>query len=103
MSRTQVIISSGIGLIIVIGVLIFTGILPGLRTDTGGGSIKLNIWGVFDDQNAFNAVISDYTALHRGADIRYRQMDPATYEEDLVNALASEGAPDIIMFHNTWL
>ncbi|TSC89911.1 MAG: Uncharacterized protein G01um10143_401 [Parcubacteria group bacterium Gr01-1014_3] len=103
MSTAQKIILASVGLIIVLAILIFTGILPGLRTDTGGGNIKLTIWGVFDDQDAFNAAISGYTGLHRGADIRYRQMDSATYEEDLVNALASEGAPDIIMFHNTWL
>ncbi len=103
MTTAQKIILAGIGLIVIVAILIFTGVLPGLRTDVGGGDIKLTIWGVFDDQNAFNAAISDYTGLHRGADIRYRQMDPTTYEEDLVNALASEGAPDIIMFHNTWL
>ncbi len=103
MTTAQKIILAGIGLIVIVAILIFTGILPGLRTDIGGGPVKLTIWGVFDNQNAFNGVVADYTAQHKNTDIRYRQMDPATYEEDLVNALASEGAPDIIMFHNTWL
>ncbi len=89
-------------LIIVFFVLVLIGIVPGLRKGTGD-KITLTVWGPLKDGNTISALAADYRKISPKVDVKYRQFDPATYENDLLNALASSNAPDIIMFHNTWL
>lgn len=64
---------------------------------------NLTFWGVFDSEAVMNNVISSYQTLNPGVDITYRQLNPATYESDLVNALAGANPPDLFMVHNSWL
>ncbi len=64
----------------------------------------INFWGVFDNFSDFEQVISAYKVLHPRVEINYRELSPATYERDLINALASGvGAPDLFMFQSSWL
>ena len=112
LTRNQIIII-GIGVLIVIFfVLLFIGVIPGLKTGGGnlgpsaGNQLQLNIWGVVDggDFNDINLVVDEYSKINKGVSVSYRQFDDmADYEKTLVNALATGQAPDIFMFHNTWL
>lgn len=95
-----------VGLIIVTAVvLLFTGVLPGLR-EKGGSQIAgtLTIWGVFDDERTFtDTLIAPFALKYPKVAVTYRKLDEHTYEQDLINALAAGTGPDIFMIKNTWL
>ena len=111
-TKNQIIIIGIAILAIIILVLIFIGILPGLKpsqTGTGGGGIsnggqatELNFWGV-EDESAIKPIIDSYLIVNPTLKIFYKQFNESNYEKNLIDALASGNAPDIIMFHNTWL
>ncbi len=65
--------------------------------------VTLQFWGVFDDHNAFDKVISDFKSQNPNIDVKYQQFTFEQYEEGFLNALAAGTGPDILMIHNTWL
>ncbi len=99
------IIMIGIGVLLFLFiVLLFMGVVPGLRsTETPDISGTLNVWGVYDRVSAFEPLIAEYNKIHPGVAVKYQQMDPLTYESDLIDALAAGKGPDIYMIKNTWL
>jgi len=102
LARNQIIIIA-LGVFIVV---LFLGIIVFFRrtpANSGLRSGNLTIWGVFDDAAVFRSVIEKYNQVQPNVKINYVQKNPLTYEQDVVNALATPNAPDIIMFHNTWL
>jgi len=102
-TKAQIIII-GIGLVLFLFiVLLFMGIIPGLRSaETPDISGELTMWGVVDSKAVMDeTLIASYSALHPAVAITYRQVDEATYEEDLINALASGHGPDLYMVKNT--
>lgn len=65
--------------------------------------IVLDVWGVFDDSDAFTQVAGDFGKLNPYVkEVRYRKLNPETYKEDLLSAMASGTGPDIFMIKNTW-
>lgn len=98
LSKTQLIVIGAAGIALLLLVLIFSGVIPGLRKPpTNGGSAKLEVWGVFPDERALRELSAGI------ADVSYRQFDIETYEAKLLEALASDRGPDIFMAHSTWL
>lgn len=66
--------------------------------------VVLDVWGTFDDSDAFNQAIGDYKKLNPHVkEVKYRKLAPETYKEDLLDAMASGNGPDIFMLRNTWL
>jgi ABC-type glycerol-3-phosphate transport system substrate-binding protein len=63
----------------------------------------IRIWGVVDDLDAYDAILSDYRKIRPYANIEYRRFRLEEYEEALVNALAEDRGPDIFLIHNTWV
>ena len=65
--------------------------------------VDLEIWGVFDNSDSLEKITSDYRKLnpHIG-EIKYRKFTVDSYNNDLINALASGQGPDIFWIHNTW-
>ena len=63
----------------------------------------LTFWGVYDDAEAFSSAIAGFQKLYPNISVNYVKKDETTYESDLLNALALDEAPDIIMIHNSWL
>ncbi|MEP7162204.1 MAG: extracellular solute-binding protein, partial [Candidatus Moraniibacteriota bacterium] len=64
----------------------------------------LEVWGVFDDTDAYQEVFSKYQEINPFIrQITYRKLSPETYKEDLLSAMASGKGPDIFMMGNTWL
>jgi len=103
LSRSQLIILGSVLFMVLLVVGIFTGILPGARKlGKQLPDITLKIWGV-DDQGLFQDNLGSYQALRTNAHVNYEQINPATYEQDIINALAAGNGPDIIMFNNSWL
>ncbi len=102
-SRTHIIIVGSVIFVILLLVGIFTGILPGTRTATEKPpDVTLTVWGL-ENRSAMLDVLGGYEVLRKNVRASYEQIDPQTYERDIMNALASGTGPDIIMFRNTWL
>ncbi len=90
-----------LGLVIVAGVVLL--FVYGSRERGINVSGNITFWGVFDTSLQMGQAINAYRALSPYVSVSYRQVNPESYENELIDALASGRAPDVIMFHNTWL
>lgn len=88
-------------ILLLLGSVIF-GVLPGSRP-TKPPQATLEFWGLFDNQSTWQPIFDAYRKNNTNVYFNYVQMNPNTYEQDLVEALASGKAPDIIMFRSSWL
>lgn len=77
--------------------------VPDAATLAAGKKIELNIWGVVDDEDAYNTIFRDYRVEHPNVQINYRRFRLEEYEDQLLNALAEDRGPDIFLIHNTWI
>lgn len=85
-----------------LGVMLF--VLAGCgSTASDQYKINLEVWGVFDDSDAYTAIFNAYKQMnpHIG-EITYRKLPVESYKQDLVDALASGNGPDIFMIRNAW-
>ncbi len=89
------------GFIILFFLLVFLGIIPGLRR-SGGEAARLTFWGI-DEPRAWESAISLFMKNHPNLSITYKQISEANYESELIDALAAGSGPDIFMLHNSWL
>lgn len=90
-------------LLIIAGVLFFSSGSKPVTTGTPKGQVELTWWKTFEDSENVQDIISDYQTTHKNVTITYVKKDVTTYEQDLVNALASGQGPDIFTIHNDWL
>jgi multiple sugar transport system substrate-binding protein len=82
--------------ILVIGVLIFSGVLPGFRAPEGGAGGTVVWWGTVP-KDTMDALLSNFRNVHKtDFTLVYEAKDPRTLETDLVNALAVGKGPDIV-------
>jgi len=93
---------SAVVVIILLLASVFFGILPGSRP-TKPSRVTLEFWGLFDDLAIWQPVFDAYRKNNDTVSFNYVRMNPDTYEQDLVEALASGKTPDIIMFRSSWL
>jgi len=114
LTRNQIIIIVLAGLIVLFFLLVFFGIIPGLKgpgtgsfgLPGGGYETELIFWGVTEagDTSAIQLIIEEYLKTNKNVRINYRQFDDVlSYEKTLLNSLATGQAPDIFMFHSSWL
>lgn len=92
MNKLQAGIYVGTIFIVLIIVLIFWGVIPGLRQNTI--SVSLTFWGT-EPKEAFDPAITAYERANRSSAITYVRKDAATYEAELVNAIATGRGPDM--------
>lgn len=95
----QLILLGIFGALAVAGVLVFA---LAVSRSTGNSVGEIKIWGTLD-QGAFSTVLrqaaeNDPTL----AQVTYEQKDPATYEQDLTNALASGAGPDLFLLRGDY-
>ncbi len=103
-SKPQLIVMGIIIVVLLVFIGIFTGILPGLKTQKiPPPQMDLVIWGVGDESDAFSDSLLGYSKLYPNIKATYKKIDEATYEQELVNALAAGKGPDIFMLNNSWL
>jgi ABC-type glycerol-3-phosphate transport system substrate-binding protein len=94
MSNFQLIALTLFGFFILLGVGTFAA-FGGLLGSTSVGSVT--IWGTLDS-NTINTMIGTLASSDKTfASVKYVQKDPATYEGDLVNAMASGQGPDLFL------
>jgi ABC-type glycerol-3-phosphate transport system substrate-binding protein len=65
--------------------------------------ITLKFWSVYDDSDAYEAIIADYRRIHPNVTIEYRKLLYSEYQDALVKAFALDEGPDIFSVHNTWI
>ncbi len=65
--------------------------------------VNLVYWRVFDDQDAFDEIVTAYKAIHPNVSITYRKLRMEEYEETLLDALAEDRGPDLFSIPNTWV
>ena len=103
LSRNQIVVVGVTGLILFLGVLIFLGVIPGLRTERDPSlEGELTFWGI-EEYEIFRDQISAFTGVHPKVKINYEQIDAGNYETKLIDALAAGRGPDIFEIENTWL
>jgi len=110
LTKNQIMIIFGAAFVVIIVVLIFIGVLPGRKQGGGPGlgtigneqQTEIRFWGVENEQ-LIRPVLDSYSQVNKAARIAYTQFSESDYEKRLVDAMASGQAPDILMFHNTWL
>ncbi|MCD4705790.1 extracellular solute-binding protein [bacterium] len=64
--------------------------------------ITLEFWGVWDNSDVFEGIISKYNEIHPNINVQYRKLRYEEYENALLNAWAEGKGPDIFSIHNTW-
>lgn len=88
------------------GVLLIFALLTtgcGLKPTEPLKNITLKYWRVWDDNDAFDALIKAYDASHPNIKIEYKKFRYNEYENELLNAFAEDRGPDIFSIHNTWV
>src|SRR3989344_8328239 len=101
-TRGTLIIIGAIVVIILLLASVFFGFIPGSRP-AGQTPVTLEFWGLYDDLSVWQKIFNDFKKENSNIFFNYVQMNPETYERDLLEALASGKRLDIIMFHSSWL
>lgn len=65
--------------------------------------INLSFWGVFDDSDVYEDLISAFKLEHPNVTIEYKKFDINDYEKELLDSLNKKAGPDIFMIHNSGL
>ena len=91
----QIILITAFGVVAIIAVLIFSGVLPGYKNQgrNKGPVISVSLWGTLP-RNQINGVISAVNKENKSYKITYAEFPASSYENEVVNALASGYGPD---------
>ncbi len=92
-------IAAGFGALLIVAILIATGAIN-LTKKTA--KTELAVWG-FDSPAVWEKITTKYHQDHPAVTVTYRAIQPATYETDLLNGLATGNGPDVFMIMNPWL
>ncbi len=68
-----------------------------------GPKIELVWWKPFDDARIVAPLVEEFQKANPSIQIRYVQKSIETYEDELLEALASGTGPDIFSLHNDWV
>lgn len=98
--RKQTFFRVGILSILTLVVLALSGC--GFRDQTTAYVVNLEIWGAFDDSDAYQEIIGAYRNLNPHVRITYRKFPVDTYKQDVLDALAAGNGPDIFLIRNSW-
>jgi ABC-type glycerol-3-phosphate transport system substrate-binding protein len=79
------------------------GCFGGSSTPSAAGKVTLEVWGVFDEDDAWKDVIDGYRAVHPNVTVEYTKLRFEEYKDDLVRAIAEGKGPDVFAVHNDWL
>jgi ABC-type glycerol-3-phosphate transport system substrate-binding protein len=96
MKKTQTIILVVFGVFLIIAVLLFAGLLPSPERNTGtaGASGTVTIWG-FVPEADLRSVFDNFALQYSSIQIDYVEKERESFDEELVNALASGDGPDL--------
>jgi multiple sugar transport system substrate-binding protein len=87
---------------LVIAALVLSGC--GCKNSATNYEVRLEVWGLFDDSDVMAKAINAYQKRNpRVREINYKKLTVDSYENDLLEALATGNGPDVFLIHNTWL
>lgn len=75
----------------------------GGSSTTATAKTTLEVWGVFDEDDAWEEVMKGYQALHPNVTVNYTKLRFEEYQDELVRAIAEGKGPDVMAVHNTWM
>lgn len=78
-------------------------VLSGCGSKPVAKPVNLVVWSVFEDGAQFQPLLAHYQKTHPSSTVSFVVKPVETYEEDLINALASGQGPDIFTVNNAWL
>ncbi|HEX9503066.1 MAG TPA: extracellular solute-binding protein [Patescibacteria group bacterium] len=87
-------------LLIIVGAFLATG---GNKPKPKDQKVEITWWKTFEDTENVSNLINDFQTANKNVVVNFVKKDAATYEQDLVNALASNSGPDVFSIHNDWL
>ena len=91
----QIILLVAFGFVALIAVLVFSGVLPGYKNQGSqkGPVVSVALWGTLP-RGQINEIISAINRENKSYKIEYTEIPPSSYENEVVNALASGKGPD---------
>ncbi|MDP3784603.1 MAG: extracellular solute-binding protein [bacterium] len=102
MGKLQIGIIIVIIIIVLFAILIFSGVLPGIRPFGTQKSSSVLAWGTLPEE-ALNQSLSDFNRDFRNIAFSYVEKAADTFESELVNALASGQGPDLVIFPSEFI
>ena len=92
-----------IGLLVIgfFAIIIFMVVIPNL-TKNNNKKVTLTYWGLWEDSNVMQSVISDFQRQYPNITVDYSKQDIKQYRERLVTRINNGNGPDIFRFHNSW-
>ncbi len=88
-------------LLLVFIILPLSGCLKDLGERPKG--VTLNYWRVWDGSDDFAEIIASYSRRHPYVTIKYKKLRYDEFEQELIEAFATDRGPDIFSIHNTWM
>lgn len=85
-------------LLIIFGIRFFTASHP-----TASGNVTLTYWGLWEDANTMQGIISEFEQQHPNIHINYEKQDPKQYSQRLQTRIIQGNGPDIYTYHSSWL
>ena len=95
-SPKQIIIVLAAVIVVVLLILLFVG----GSNPPSPPKVALNVWGVFDEREAFERTVANYQQVRPNVEVKYQKIDGDNYQNTLIDALAAGRGPDIFAIHN---
>ncbi len=92
----QIVLLCILGASLVVGVLIFAGVIPGFRKDVTNTNKEVVMWGTLP-AGALNKFFSDLNRSNDSFVVHYDEKSAASFEKELIDALARGRGPDLII------
>jgi ABC-type glycerol-3-phosphate transport system substrate-binding protein len=89
-----------IGLAILIALIVLVIML--MPKSEGTQQVKLQWWGLWEENAAVQSLIADFKKEHPNIDIEYQKRTPQEYRDRLLARVDNGSGPDIFRYHNTW-
>ncbi len=99
MSNFQITILGIFGFFIIVGILIFSGLIPGMKGSGGrGGDLggTVVVWGTIP-KGAIADLVDNFNREHKPTVLSYLEKNRASFDRDLTEALAGGQGPDVVM------
>ena len=103
MSRFQAIFIGIIIVLVFVAFLILSGFLPGMPGLGGGSEVPLSMWGTLPKEIVQRPIDIVNKKNHKVFVLKYFEKNEATYEKELVDALASGTGPDIFLIDQNFV
>lgn len=91
----------GLFVVILVFMFVFTVVIPILTKSSN--KTTLTYWGLWEDSNVMQGIISDFERQNPNVVIDYSKQDIKQYRERLVTRIGNGNGPDIFRFHNSWV